>query len=228
MKAIFVCGTDTGVGKTVVAGLFARYLLDKGYSVITQKWAETGYKVGETDIDVHLRLMGKSWDDFANYRSSMSPYLFRLPYSPHLAARLEGKTISVKKIIKELGLLARDFELIVIEGTGGLFVPLDGKTLFIDVIERIAGLSVLVVAGNRLGGINHTLLTIGALSQRRIKNLGIIFNDCSTREEKAILNDNPKIVERLSGAPVLGRLPNVKSLGALQRLFIPIGDKIEI
>jgi len=225
MNTIFVAGTDTSAGKTVVTGLLGCYLLKKGYRVVTQKWVQTGCSGFSGDIDIHLKLMGKKADDFLDYFSLMRPYVFRFASSPHLAARLEGKRININKIEKSLNSLTKHFDFVIVEGSGGLMVPLNAKNLVIDVIKAL-NIDVLVVAGNKLGVINHTLLSIEALRARKINILGIIFNNISDDENKIILKDNPEILKKLTKEEVLGILPWVKNPCRLQRRFIPIGNKI--
>ena len=86
MKAVFITGTDTEVGKTVVTGLLAKFLLDRGQKVITQKWIQTGCEDFPEDIASHLKLMGVAEETVAQYLPLMAPYVFKLPASPHLAA----------------------------------------------------------------------------------------------------------------------------------------------
>lgn len=174
MNVIFVAGTDTGVGKTVVTRLLASCLTDEGYKVTTQKWIETG--------------VGKS----------PAVCSFKLAASPHLAARHEGKTVNVKKIKKSLKKLSKNHDFVIVEGTGGLLVPLDEKRLFIDIVKELK-LLVLLVAANRLGSINHTLLSIEALRARKMKVLGVVFNNLKKDENALILKDNPRIVKKLIG-----------------------------
>lgn len=225
MNAIFIAGTDTGVGKTVVTGLFCRYLLDRGYSVVPQKWVGTGSgSLYGDDINTHLKFIGKKRKDFTSHLSSMAPYNFRFPASPHLAAELEWKKINIAKIIKATRALSEHFDFVVIEGAGGLLVPLTGDTLVIDIVEELK-LPTLIVAANKLGAINHSLLSTEALRSRGIKTLGIIFNNIS-KGKRTILNDNPRIVDELTGGMVLGILPKAKNLFRLQRLFEPIGDEV--
>ena len=207
---VFVAGTDTGVGKSVVTGLLGRYILDRGYSVVTQKWVETGVR--------EVRDSG--------YSSQLTaPYILKFPASPHLAARLERKRVAAGKIIKSVELLSKDFDFVVIEGTGGLLVPLNEKTLVIDVVKTL-NLSVVLVAANRLGAINHTLLSLEALKSRGIRTLGVIFNNVLRNERREILIDNPRIVEKLSGVKVLGVLPRLGDARKLQKQFALIGTKI--
>ncbi len=198
MKAIFVAGTDTGVGKTVITGLLGRYLLENGYRVVTQKWIQTGSRKYKNDIDQHLKLMNKRRSDYHSHLKEMVPYEFKMAASPHLAARLENRRISESVIKKSLARLSKDFDFVIIEGIGGLLVPIDGKKLVIDIVRRMR-LPVLLVAGNRLGAINSTLLSIEALRSRKMKILGVIFNNNSKGQDEMILKDNPKIVKKIAG-----------------------------
>ena len=222
MSVIFVSGTDTGIGKTVVTGLLGRYLLERGHSVVTQKWVETG---AGADIETHLRFMRKGWGDYKGLHRAMRPYELKFASSPHLAARLERRRIDGGAIKRHLRSLSGRFDFVIVEGAGGLLVPLGGKRLFID-LARELGLPVLLVAGNRLGAINHALLSVEALKAREMRIIGIIFNAVSQAEKKKIAEDNPKTVARLSGVPVLGTLPRIKDLYRLRKVFAPIGERI--
>lgn len=222
---IFVAATDTGSGKTVVAGLLGRYLAEEGYSVVTQKWAGHGNSGFSKDIRLHLRLMGKKKGEFGRNISLMAPYTFKYASSPHLAACLEGKRVSVSKIGKSLAGLLRDFDIVVVEGTGGLLVPLNGKWLLIDVIKKFR-LPVLLVAENRIGAINHTLLSVEALRSRDIKIIGIIFNNPLKGTSGTILKDNVQTVKTLTGIRIIGALPYVRDSGLLRKHFTPLGKRI--
>lgn len=224
MRIIFIAGTDTGVGKTVVTGLLSCFLLREGYRVVTQKWVQTGHSNFCSDIDIHLSFMGKGKKDFQSYLPFMAPYVFRFVSSPHLAASLEKKRVDLVKIKESLTTL-NDFDFVVVEGIGGLLVPLNAESLLIDVIEELS-LPVLIVAGNKLGVINHTLLSIEALKSRGIEILGIVFNNISKKENRIILKDNPKIVKKFAQEAVLGILPYSRNPFQLKKRFYPIGKKI--
>lgn len=200
MKAIFVTGTDTGIGKTLIIGLLARQLMESGYNVITQKWIQSGKT---KDINTHLKLMGISKKTVKKYLPFMEPYSFKFPASPHLAAKLEKRTINTKKIKKSFKVLQKQFDFVIVEGTGGALVPYNKKKLVID-IARELNMPVLIVVGNKLGAINHTLLTIEAIKKRKMPILGIIFNNIDKRANKVILQDNVKIIKKLTGERVLG------------------------
>ncbi|MCX5696897.1 MAG: dethiobiotin synthase [Candidatus Omnitrophica bacterium] len=225
MRGIFVTGTGTGVGKTVITGLLARYLLEKDYSVVTQKWVQTGSGSSfSPDILGHLKLMRKDKGYIKGYLEHISPYSFKFGASPHLASRMEHKNIREDKIIGSFKLLSRRFDFVLVEGLGGALVPLNNKRLVIDLAKKLR-LPVLVVAENKLGAINHALLTIESLRRRRMHILGIVFNNAKN-EDKRILKDNPLIVRQLSGERILGVLPWVKKIDELYNGFLPIGKEI--
>ena len=225
MKAVFVTGTDTEVGKTLVTGLLARRLLDKGYHAITQKWIQTGTRNLPTDIAVHLKLMGRKIEDVEKYLPYIAPYTFQLAASPHLAANLEKRKISTTRIKSSFRTLSKKYDFVIVEGLGGVLVPFNRKKLVIDIAKELA-LPVIIVAKNRLGAINHTLLTIEALRSRHMKILGVMFNGQNEKESEVVLEDNPKIIKALTGEKVLGNLPWLKDPDLLYKAFIPVGDKI--
>ncbi|MEK7849850.1 MAG: dethiobiotin synthase [Candidatus Omnitrophota bacterium] len=225
MRSIFVAGTDTGVGKTVVAGCLAKYWAGMGLKTITQKWAQTGVRANHScDIDFHLKMMGKSRADIRDYRHAVMPYAFAFPASAHLASRVEHKTIKASRIKSSFRALASSFDRVIVEGTGGLLVPYDQKHFLIDIAQDLK-LPVLLVAENKLGVINHTLLSLEALRQRKMRVVGVVFNNlvkCDAR----ILQDNPRVIKVFSGARVLGVMPKARTQDELYRNFVPIAKKI--
>ena len=224
MKAIFITGTDTGVGKTLVTGLLARYFLDKGKSAITQKWVQSGSEKFPRDIATHLKLMGKNKSYIKNNLSDVCLYVFKLAASPHLAAVKERKSIRVDEIKRSLRALGGKFDWVIVEGVGGALVPLNKNKLVIDIVKELK-LPILVVVGNKLGAINHTLLTIEALKRRKIKILGLVFNNLSKKGNKTILENNPKIIEAISKEKVLGILPYSKNKELLYKKFVGFAKK---
>ncbi|MEK6732673.1 MAG: dethiobiotin synthase [Candidatus Omnitrophota bacterium] len=225
MKGVFVTGTDTGVGKTIVTGLLARYLLENGSNVITQKWVQTGCSdFTSTDVRLHLKIMGRGKKDIKDYLNHVLPYMFKTAGSPHLASSIENKRIYPDKIIKSFRILSGSFDFVIAEGTGGVLTPFNKKRLLIDIVKKL-DLAVLIVAQNKLGAINHTLLTIEALRRRCIKILGIVFNNPKSGN-KIVLRDNPLIIKALSHEKVLGVLSRNNRLDNLYQEFIPIGKRI--
>ena len=171
---IAVCGIDTGVGKSVATGLLAAFLLEKNHSVITQKPVQTGCRGRAEDLLLHRKLMGTSWNEFDEEGLTCS-YCLPFPASPHLAARLDGKTIDPAVISRASESLATGHEFLLIEGAGGLLVPLSEQLLLLDYLQQ-CGYPVILVTSSRLGSINHTLLALEAIRSRNIQLLGLVYN----------------------------------------------------
>jgi dethiobiotin synthetase len=225
VNGIFITGTDTDVGKTLITGLLARALCEQGKSVITQKWVQTGCRTfKDTDIATHLSLMNRSVDEIKPFLSDIIPYSFKFPASPHLAARKENKRIDLHKIEKSYHALCEKFELVLTEGAGGLMVPVTPKILFIDLAQKL-GLPIILVVHNKLGCVNHALLSIEAIRQRNIKLLGLIFNNAENQNAE-ILKDNVQIVASISGETVLGVVPRSKDKNVLYRAIKPVANRI--
>lgn len=226
MNALFVAGTDTDAGKTLVTGLLARFFQEQGRCVVTQKWAQTGgTNAPGPDLLFHLRMMKRKPADYvAADMAAMVPYVFGFPGSPHLASGKEKRAIRLNVISKAFHHLCRKYETVLVEGSGGLLVPLTETTLSIDLVKKLR-LPVLLVAKNKLGGINHTLMSIEALRARRIPVIGVVFNN-APKENGEILLDNPRIVKKLSGVNVFGTLPRERNREALYSTFKPLARRI--
>ena len=224
-NALFITGTDTGAGKTIITGLLAKLLTKRGIKTITQKWVQTGCAGVSEDVAMHMKFMTDGGKYMEKYHSDMAPYVLEFPSSPHLAALLEKKHIDIARIESSFRRLAEDFDFVLVEGTGGLMVPLNDEKMIIDIVEKLC-LSVLVVAENRLGAINQTLLAVEALKERNLEIAGIVFNRVSQKGDEIILKDNLRIVETLTGEKVLGELCHSNDMQELYRMFLPIGEQI--
>lgn len=224
-NAIFIAGTDTGVGKTLLSGFAARFFRENGSNTVTQKWIQTGQTDATADIDTHIEMMGLSRGNFSAFLSDMVPYSFKLPASPHLASKMEKRAIDKDVIIGSFRTLSGAFDTVVVEGVGGLMVPIDGKNLVLDICEEI-DIPVVIVAANRLGAINHTLMTVETLKSRGMKIIGIIFNQTGPSSDRLVLADNPVIIGELSGVEVLANLPYSADTEELYERFKKAGRKI--
>jgi dethiobiotin synthetase len=225
VKGIFVTGTGTGVGKTVVCGLLAGFLRAQGMRVTTQKWVETGGSDGASDIDVHRRLMGGPGPGREPAPADRCPYRFSLPASPHLAAAREGRRVDPAVIEAAYRRLAEAHDVVLVEGAGGFLVPLSTELLTGDLVARI-GLPVLVVAGNRLGCVNDALLTVEAVRRRGVPLSGLVFNRLPGKGEGTsaeVRADNPRIVAEIAMAPVLGEVPLLPDPARGAEAFAPVG-----
>ncbi len=190
MPTIAIVGIDTNVGKTIVTGLLGRFLLAAGRTVITQKIAQTGCVGISDDIALHRRLMGIELTD-EDRQGATCPYLFALPASPHLAAQQEQKKIEPERIAAATRQLEARYEYVLLEGVGGLYVPLNDEITLLDYIaERRYPL--IVVSSAKLGSINHTLLTLEAAHTRKSDVLGIIYN-LHPAEHPLIVEDSQRV-----------------------------------
>lgn len=196
-KRFVITGTDTGIGKTVFAAALTS-ALNASYWKPVQSGIEE-----ETDSETVERLGGLSPD-----RILPEAWRLQTPVSPHLAAEIDGAVIEPDSL-----LLPDTQRPLVIEGAGGLFVPLTRHITFIDVFARWRQ-PVILCARTGLGTINHTLLSIEAMSRRQVPIFGIAF----IGEERS---DTEKIITEMSGVPSLGRLPRLDRLtpDALRRAF---------
>lgn len=190
MTTLCICGIDTGIGKSVVTGLLARYLHEQDHRVITQKPVQTGCEGQSEDILTHRRLMESGWLEEDEQRLTC-PYTFSFPGSPHLAARLAGQTIDTDAITATTRVLENQYEWVLIEGAGGLMVPLTEDILFIDYLEQ-QNYPVLLVTSPRLGSINHTLMSLELIQSRGLKLAGLVYNLFDTAL-KEIVQDSQQL-----------------------------------
>jgi dethiobiotin synthetase len=225
LNSLFITGTDTGVGKTIVTAMLAKFLRKKSVNAVTQKWIQTGCSDFSDDIQKHLDIAGLTRNDIKDCLPQIAPYIFQLPASPHLAAELQNASIDPGFIKSRFRSLTRNFDTVLVEGVGGLLVPFDRSNLIVDIAKELS-MPALIVAANKLGAINHTLLTIEALKARNMQVLGIVFNSISDDENNVISRDNPKIVNDISGVKILGSLPFDNDTESLYENFIPIGQQI--
>ena len=171
---IFITGIDTDAGKTYATAALARRLMDEGRSVVTQKFIQTGCVGSSEDIEAHRRLTGTGPLP-EDAEGLTAPVIFSYPASAQLAARLDGREIDLDLIDKATDKLARRYDTVLIEGAGGLMVPITDDFLTIDYIATRRLPAVLVTNG-RLGSINHTLLSLEALISRGIPVREVIYN----------------------------------------------------
>lgn len=195
----FITGTGTGVGKTVASALLCA-ALDAYY----WKPIQTGTREG-SDTKTVLRLAG-----IPRERAFAEAYAFAPPVSPHLAARLAGVRIDLRKIQLPRGANRRS---LIVEGAGGVLVPVNGTQLMIDLMKRLA-LPVLLVARTSLGTINHTLLSLAALRAARLDVRGVIMAGKENRE-------NRQAIEKYGGVQVAGWIPHLRKIdrAALVRVY---------
>ena len=202
LKSIFVAGTDTAVGKTVVAGALASALRIKGVKVGVMKPIACG---GREDAYFLMRCAGIDEDiDLVN------PISFTAALSPNVAALLEKKFIDLKAITRAHAALAKKYDALVIEGCGGLLVPLGRNVFVIDLIKRLGADSVLV-SRSGLGAINHTLLSLEAMRARGLRPEGVILNRLRGGTPDQAESTNPGVIAKTGKIRVLGTFPYLKA-----------------
>lgn len=184
----FVSGTDTIVGKTIVSAILA-----VGTGATYWKPVQSGLDPG-SDSDFLRRAA-----ELPEWRVLPEAYRFERPLSPHLSARLEGRTIAMQEMHLPIGV-----DRLIVEGAGGLLVPLNERDLVIDLVAHLE-LPVLLVARSTLGTINHTMLSVQALRARNIPILGVVMNGTLNSENKFAIEHYAKV-------PVLAEVPPLPEL----------------
>ena len=183
----FVSGIDTGIGKTYTTGYLAKLWNQQGLRTITQKLVQTGNIDVSEDIEVHRQVMGMGW--FVEDQEKLTmPEIFSYPASPHLASQIDGREIDFSKISAATEQLAQRYDAVLLEGAGGLMVPLTQDMLMIDYIAQY-DFPVILVSSGRLGSINHTLLSLEAMLARGLKLHALAYNLKDESQDKLISDD---------------------------------------
>lgn len=195
MESFFITGTDTGVGKTYIAAALAAALKKNGVDVGLMKPVASG---GRKDAEFLISGTGVS-DDIC----LVNPYCLETPVAPSVAAEIEGVTIDIEKIKTAYQELSKRHEMVIVEGVGGLLVPIYGDYLVSNLVRDL-NLPVLIVARPNLGTINHTLLTIRQARAEGIEVLGVIINNYDEQQAGIAENTAPETIEKLGKAPILG------------------------
>lgn len=221
---IFITGTDTGVGKTVVAAGLALVLRERGIRVGVMKPVATGC-VGDgkrlvSEDAVYLFEAAEN-----EHPPLTNPLRFRNPVAPSVASVIEKREIPIEKLLKAYRDLHRHYDFVIVEGIGGLLVPLTKEYFVANLIHEF-NIPLVIVARGGLGTINHTLLTVDAAVIRGFEVRGIIFNRMPRVNFSMAEITNPKVVHDLTGIPILGTLPELEDVdvercrfGSLREVF---------
>ncbi len=201
IKPIFITATDTGVGKTVTTAALGLLLQKEGFHVGVMKPVQCS-----GNDAAWLKKTLKS-EDLLN---DINPFYAPEPLSPHLAFRRAKKPIDIRKIIAAYQEFSARYDIVLIEGAGGLMVPLTENYLVADLIRDLSA-QTLVVARLGLGTINHTLLTVEQAKGKGLNVAGIIFSKANNKKQSIPEKTNPVEIAKLSGVPVLGIIPYIKT-----------------
>ena len=194
-NVFFVSGIDTGIGKSYATGYLARLCNGQGIRTITQKLVQTGNTDLSEDIELHRRIMGTGLlpEDLSGLTM---PEIFSYPCSPHLAAEIDKRPIDFAKIKQATRQLSEAYDAVLLEGAGGLMVPLTRELLTIDYVAQEQYPLIFVTSG-RLGSINHTLLGLEAIARRGIRLHTVAYNLFPEEDDGIIRRDTEDYIRRL-------------------------------
>jgi dethiobiotin synthetase len=202
-RGLFVAGTDTGVGKTVVAAAVVLAARARGVDAGVMKPIGCGMAQGTTEHgDTRFLREAACVEDAP---PEITPLVFRAFRAPLVAARLERRDVELAPVLAGLKRLSARHAALVVEGVGGVRVPLRVGYEVLDLIQEI-GFPVLIVARSGLGTMNHTALTAVALASRGIPVLGFLLNDGAAPVEDALASENAEAITAMTGLPCLGRV----------------------
>lgn len=193
MSVYFISGIDTDAGKSIVTGVIARTLLNQGVRVVTQKFIQTGCVGISEDILKHREIMGIEPLE-VDQDGTTCPYVMTYPASPHLAAEIDKLEIDINVIRQSTEKLASMFDMVLLEGAGGLFVPVNRHYLTIDYVQEFKH-PLILVSSSKLGSINHTLMSLELCHLRNIEVKYVVYNDFPNDSE-IIKNDSITIIRQ--------------------------------
>jgi dethiobiotin synthetase len=226
IRGLFVTGTDTGVGKTIVTAALAAALRAERLNVGVWKPVQSGAPLGSGATDAERLLQCTGIEERAE---AVGPFTFEAPLAPLLAAKEAGLSLTLQELIDAGKPLVKRYESLLVEGAGGVAVPLTDTALVADLISELR-VPVIIVARSGLGTINHTLLTVSFLRDRKIPIIGIILNDGESTDiqDDPSVAMNAKLIERYCGVKVLGRFPHLHDEKNTQLLIKTVREEIQL
>ena len=199
-RAIFITATDTGVGKTIVTALLLAYLRRRGHRAVAMKPISSGDRND-------ARLLRSVIDNEVSL-DEINPIHFKNPVAPYVAERLEKTTWKLSAIHSSLRALRSRFSPVLVEGIGGLLVPLR-RRYFGRELVRDLNLPLLIVARTGLGTLNHTALTVEVARTAGLKVLGVVLNDAAGRPHGIAERTNLSAIEEVCGVKVVAHIPHI-------------------
>jgi dethiobiotin synthetase len=197
-RGIFVTGTDTEIGKTAITAGLAAVLKRRGIDAGVMKPISAGSRA-DAELLKRAARSNESLD-------TINPIYLRDPLSPNIAARREKKVLDLVPVFDAFNRLSKIHDYLLVEGVGGLLVPIADDVLVADLVARF-DLPLLIVARAALGTINHTLLTIEAARARDLQVNSVIYNTLSPEGPDVSAQMSPGVVTRISGVPSSGTIP---------------------
>jgi dethiobiotin synthetase len=229
MNGLFITGTDTEIGKTIITTLLALGLRQLGINVCPVKPIASGGIEQDGHLVSEDALFYKRILSLPSTANELCPVCLKKPASPHLAARLEGKTITPDDLLAPLQALSAAYAGLIVEGIGGWLVPIAPAYLVADFAHELQ-LPVVIVAPTTLGTINHTLMTITAIRGMGMQPLGVLFTSPMPDIDVDIAEDNVATIEEIAKIDILGNVPYVEPAllreGQAEALYEKIKDHI--
>jgi len=209
-KLVFVTGTDTGVGKTVITAGLLSIFRKKGYRSMAMKPFQTGAIDSEGKLSSPDALFYEFVESQKESPEVINPICMEPPAAPWVASILTKKTLDLSKVYETVGTVLPNYDLVLLEGAGGICVPIKGNFLMSDMIRDLR-CPIIIVARGSLGTINHTLLTVRYAQSQGIPVLGVIISGLNLGDDP-VADLNPWVIKELSGVPVLGVMPFSSSI----------------
>ncbi|MFC4767657.1 dethiobiotin synthase [Effusibacillus consociatus] len=224
MNGLFVTATDTGVGKTVVAGGLAGVLRERGVDAGVYKPLQSGHLTADPEGDAaRLKALAGVEDPL----DAICPYSFLEPLAPLVAMRRAGVSVTLENIEAGYRTIANHHPFVIVEGAGGLAVPYTENTLVADVAARL-GLPLLIVARPSLGTVNHTVLTVEFARQRGIEVIGVVISGLGSSPIGVAEQTNPGLIEQWAKVPVLGTVPWLGERFGVSEVRQTIAESVDI
>lgn len=220
MNGLFVTGTDTGVGKTVLTAGIASALQARGHAVGVAKPVQSGALAADPYGDA---MVLKRWTGVGEGVSEIAPFSFAASLAPVVAASLEGRVVDLGEAIEAVRAIASRYDAVLVEGAGGLLVPV-GEDWTIADLARALALPLLVVARAGLGTVNHTALTVRVARQLGLEPAGVILNG-DVDESSAT---NAGLIERIAEVRVLGHTPTLDGELTKDRVRRLVEDNVDV
>ncbi len=210
-RGVFVAGTDTDVGKTVIAAGLTAALRAAGIKAVYFKAVQSGCPEENGRLLATDARLAQTMAGLDEPLTLLTPVTLQLPLAPAVAAAQAGVSVDLEVVAQAYRELASRYEFLVVEGAGGLYVPLVDNTFLVLDLARWLNLPVLVVARPGLGTINHTVMTVKSVEQAGLPVVGIILNQYPEHPNLAA-RTNPEIIEAISGRPILAKVPVIADL----------------
>jgi dethiobiotin synthetase len=224
-KGIFIVGTDTDVGKTVITGGLMYLLRSGGYNACYFKPVLSGAMVEKEQLVPGDTRFIKGISGLEEEYRHITPYSFKTPVSPHLASRIEKKPIDINVIKEKFKYIKNKYKYIIAEGSGGLCVPLNDEGYMLYHLVQELGMTVMVVARAGLGTINHTVLTVRYAQSIGIEVKGIIINGYT--QSSLCADDNIETVKKLTKVPIIGVIPRLDGVDVEKLQFGNLKEEFE-